>query len=81
MLKSNSFQTSVEAAVKRVRSGDFAFLGDQPVLEYLDQQQPCDTNIAKNLLTMKSYAFGLQLASEWTNPISVGILRVRHFYR
>ena len=73
---SGGFQSSIETAVKSVRDVDLAFIGDQPILEYINSKQPCDTMILKHVLQMQGYAFGLQLRSEWTNLLSVHILLV-----
>ena len=73
---SGGFQNSIETAVKSVRDVDLAFIGDQPILEYINSKQPCDTMILKHVLQMQGYAFGLQMRSEWTNLLSVHILLV-----
>lgn len=70
------YQLSAKSALKSVRESDLAFIADQPVLEYVNNRQPCDTMLVKHVLEMSSYAFGLQLRSEWTNHLSVHLLHV-----
>jgi len=77
MIDSGGFHSSIESAVKSVREDDLAFIGDQPILEFVNSQQPCDTMIVKHVLQMQSYAFGLQLRSEWTNHLSVHMLYLK----
>ncbi len=57
--------------------GGYAYLTDGPVLKYKHQRKPCNTFLLKNLLMAKGYGLGLQLRSEWTQLISVRILKVR----
>lgn len=76
IVESGGFQTSVESAIKSVRDVELAFIGDQPILEYINDKQPCDTMLIKHALEMQGYAFGLQLRSEWTNYLSVHLLHV-----
>ena len=74
------FELSTKSAIDKVRTGELAFIGDQPLLDYAHTRQPCDTSIIKHVLEMQSYAFGLQLSSEWTNSISVHLLHVSIVY-
>eukprot|EP00794_Sanderia_malayensis_P008975 gene8975-9933_t len=77
MVKSSGMQPSIRSAAELVRKNEFAFLDDQPLLEYLNKQKPCNTKILKHLVTTQSYAFALQLSSEWTNPISIQTLHLK----
>ena len=76
MVSMGTLVVSLENALERVKEEDYAFIGDQPLLEYVNAKQPCDTKIVKHVLDMGSYAFGLQLNSEWTNHFSVHLLKV-----
>ena len=80
IMSSGGFHDSIDTAVKSVRDVDLAFIGDQPILEYVDSKQPCDTMILKHVLQMQSYAFGLPMRSEWTNCLSVHMLLVSAIY-
>ncbi|XP_020899711.1 glutamate receptor 2 isoform X2 [Exaiptasia diaphana] len=73
----NTFVPSTKVGVNISRQGNFAYLTDQPSLDYYNQRKPCNTMLVKNLLDAKSYAIGLQRNSEWTNKISVTILELR----
>ena len=76
MTDKNSFSTSTTAAIERVRSGGYAYLTDEPVLQYKHQRRPCNTFLLGNLLMAKGYGLGLPLNSEWTQLLSVRILKV-----
>lgn len=75
----NTFVPSTKVGVNISRQGNFAYLTDQPSLDYYNQRKPCNTMLVKNLLDAKSYAIGLQRNSEWTNKISVTILEVNNY--
>ncbi|XP_065066326.1 glutamate receptor 3-like isoform X2 [Rhopilema esculentum] len=77
MVSIGTLVVSLEKALERVKEEDYAFIGDQPLLEYFNAKQPCNTKIVKHVLGMGSYAFGLQLNSEWTNHFSVHLLKLR----
>ena len=76
MKKGNTFVNSTKNGVARVREGDFAYLTDEPYLDYYDKKKPCNTMMLKNLLEAKSYGIGLQINSDLTNLFSVRILKV-----
>ena len=80
MTRKNSYAKSSTSAVKRVRQGGYAYLTDGPVLQYKHQRKPCNTFLLKNLLMAKGYGLGLPLNSEWTQLLSVRILKVRWEY-
>ena len=80
MNKENTFVNSTKEGVARVRQGGFAYLTDEPYLDYYNQKSPCNTMMLKNLLEAKSYGIGLQRRSDLTNPFSVAILKVRVTY-
>ncbi|XP_032238520.2 glutamate receptor 3 isoform X2 [Nematostella vectensis] len=73
----NTFVKGTDEGVNRSRTTPFAYLTDQPSLDYYNQRKPCNTMLVKNLLDAKSYALGLQRNSEWTDGISVAILQLR----
>jgi hypothetical protein len=72
----DTFVNSTKYGVKLSRKGNFAYLTDQPSLDFYNQRKPCNTMLVKDLLDAKSYAFGLQRNSEWTNELSVTLLQV-----
>ena len=77
------FKTFVDATsegVKKARSENYAYITEQPYLEYYNQQKPCNTRILNNLLQVKSYGIGLQKNSPYTNRISVAILEVSDLF-
>ena len=76
MKRENTFVNSTKDGVAKVREGGFAYLTDEPYLEYYNQKSPCNTMMLKNLLEAKSYGIGLQRRSELTNLFSVAILKV-----
>ena len=65
-----------KAGVKRARSGGYAYITEMPILEYQNNQKPCNTMLVENLFEVKSYGFGLTKNSEHTNELSVAILKV-----
>lgn len=77
MTRKSSYAKSSTSAVKRVRQGGYAYLTDGPVLQYKHQRKPCNTFLLRNLLMAKGYGLGLPLNSEWTQLLSVRILKVR----
>lgn len=80
MYRENTFVNSTKEGVARVRQGGFAYLTDEPYLDYYNQKSPCNTMMVKNLLEAKSYGIGLQRRSDLTNPFSVAILKVKVNY-
>lgn len=76
MKRGNTFVNSTKDGVARVRQGGFAYLTDEPYLDYYNMKDPCDTMMLKNLLEAKSYGIGLQRYSDLTNQFSVAILEV-----
>ena len=76
MKKSNTFVNSTKDGVAKVREGGFAYLTDEPYLDYYNKKSPCNTMMLKNLLEAKSYGIGLERNSDLTNQFSVEILKV-----
>ena len=76
MKSHNTFVNSTKDGVAKVRKGGFAYLTDEPYLDYYDKKSPCNTEMLKNLLEAKSYGIGLQRNSDLTNQFSVEILKV-----
>ncbi|XP_048582630.1 glutamate receptor ionotropic, kainate 2 isoform X2 [Nematostella vectensis] len=77
MFRQMEFVSSTKEGVARVREGTYAYLTEQPYLDYYNKREPCDTILLNNLLTAKSYGFGMQRNSPYINEISVGILNLR----
>ena len=73
----NSFATSAKKGVEKARKGGFAYITEEPILEYYNSISPCNTMLVKQLLEAKSYGFALTKNSELTNKLSVNILKVR----
>ena len=76
MKRDNTFVNSTNAGVTKVREGGFAYLTDEPYLDYYNKKSPCNTMMLKNLLEAKSYGIALQRNSDMTNQFSVAILQV-----
>ena len=76
MKKGNTFVNSTKDGVAKVQEGGFAYLTDEPYLDYYNMKEPCNTTMLKNLLEAKSYGIALQRNSELTDQISVAILKV-----
>lgn len=76
MRQQNSFVSSTKEGVAKARAGGYAYLTEQPYLDYYNQRKPCNTMLLNNLLTAKSYGFGLQRNSQYVNALSVAILNV-----
>jgi hypothetical protein len=72
----NSFATSAKKGVEKARKGGFAYITEEPILEYYNSISPCNTMLVKQLLEAKSYGFALTKNSELTNKLSVNILKV-----
>ncbi|XP_073257568.1 glutamate receptor 2-like [Porites lutea] len=62
--------------VEKARTEQYAYLTEQPFLEYYNHQK-CNTRLLNNLLQSQAYGIGLQKDSEYTNEISVAILKLR----
>ena len=75
----DSAMTSSTAGVQRARNGGYAYITETPILEYYNNQKPCNTMLVENLFEVKSYGFGLPKNSEHTNALSVAILKVCMF--
>ena len=76
MRTGNTFVNSTKDGVEKVRQGGFAYLTDEPYLDYYNSRKPCNTMMLENLLEAKSYGIALQRNSELTNEFSVAILKV-----
>ena len=76
MREHQTFVNATSEGVKKARSEDYAYITEQPYLEYYNQQKPCNTRLLNNLLQAKAYGIGLQQNSPYTNRISVAILAV-----
>ena len=76
MKKGNTFVNSTKYGVAKVQEGGFAYLTDEPYLDYYNMKEPCNTTMLKNLLEAKSYGIALQRNSDLTDQISVAILKV-----
>ena len=71
-----AFVSSTRVGVDKVRQGNFAYLTDEPYLNYYNQKKPCNTRLVKGLLETKGYGIGIQRNSDLTNSLSVAILKV-----
>ncbi|CAB3985657.1 glutamate receptor 2-like isoform X1 [Paramuricea clavata] len=69
--------TSSKAGVARARLGGYAYISETPILENYNNQKPCNTMLVGDLFEVKSYGFGLTKNSEYTNALSVAILKLR----
>ncbi len=67
---------SSKTGVKRAREGGYAYITETPILDYYNNQKPCNTMLVRKLFEVKSYGFGLPKNSEHTNELSVAILKV-----
>lgn len=76
MREHKTFVDATSEGVKKARSENYAYITEQPYLEYYNQQKPCNTRLLNNLLQAKGYGIGLQQNSPYTNRISVAILAV-----
>ncbi|CAB3985655.1 glutamate receptor 2-like isoform X1 [Paramuricea clavata] len=77
MTRFNSFANGASKGVKKARKGGFAYITEEPILEYYNSRSPCNTMLVKQLLEAKSYGFALAKNSELTNKLSVNILKLR----
>lgn len=73
----DSAMSSSKQGVQRARGGGYAYITETPILEYYNNQKPCNTMLVRKLFEVKSYGFGLPKNSEHTNALSVAILKVR----
>ena len=60
------FVASQEEGLKRVRdsNGRYAYLGESPDINYMNQRQPCDTMKVGHNLDTKGYGIGTPLGSD-----------------
>lgn len=75
----NTFAERSASGVERARNGGFAYITEEPILDYYNTRSPCNTMLVKHLFEAKSYGFALQKNSELTTSLSVNILKVRIF--
>lgn len=61
----------------KVQEGDYAFIWDSAVLEYVINQDPCNTFILNDLFSPLGYGIGLPLHSPYKDAISNEILKLR----
>ena len=76
MREHQTFVSTTAEGVNKARRENYAYITEQPYLEYYNQQKPCNTRLLNNLLQAKGYGIGLQQNSPYTNRISVAILAV-----
>ena len=76
----NTFASSAVEAVEQARKGGFAYITEEPILEYYNSLSPCNTILVNQLLEAKSYGFALPKNSELTTNLSVNILKVRWIF-
>ena len=72
----NTFAAGAAVGVERARKGGFAYITEDPILEYYNSRNPCNTMLVKHLLETKSYGFALPKNSELTTNFSINILNV-----
>ncbi|XP_020899708.1 glutamate receptor ionotropic, kainate 2 isoform X2 [Exaiptasia diaphana] len=77
MRQKNSYAPSTSTGVEWARKGGYAYLTEQPYLDYYNMRKPCNTTLLNNLISYKSYGFGLQRNSPYVNELSVAILKLR----
>ena len=77
MTRFNTFAASASVGVEKSRKGGFAYITEDPILEYYNSRSPCNTMLVKHLLEAKSYGFALPKNSELTTNLSVNILKLR----
>jgi len=80
MRQKNSYAPSTSVGVQLVRQGGYAYLTEQPYLDYYNMRKPCNTTLLNNLISYKSYGIGLQRNSPYVNELSVAILKVTFFF-
>lgn len=61
----------------QVRNGDFAYVWDSAVLEYIVEEEPCDLQTVGRIFGKLGYGFGLQKNSPYTQQLSSLILQLR----
>ena len=77
MTRFNTFAASASVGVEKARNAGFAYITEDPILEYYNSRSPCNTMLVKGLLEAKSYGFALPKNSELTTNLSVNILNLR----
>ena len=76
METNNAFANSTRGGVDRVLRENFAYMTDEPYLDYYNKKYPCDTTLVKHLMETKGYGIAMQRNSDMTNCVNVAILKV-----
>ncbi|CAB4054867.1 GRIN [Lepeophtheirus salmonis] len=71
--ENESFVTSYESGVEKVLSGNYAFLGESTMLDYLVQRN-CNLTQIGDLIDSKGYGIATPKGSKWRDKISQAIL-------
>ncbi|XP_035697996.1 glutamate receptor ionotropic, delta-2-like [Branchiostoma floridae] len=76
----DGLQTSLDAAVTRVREGDYIFIHDGPWVEYEvlhDEANSCQLMMVGNTFLHRSYAIGLPHGSPYTEELTISVLEMK----
>ncbi|XP_078611649.1 glutamate receptor ionotropic, kainate 2-like [Branchiostoma floridae x Branchiostoma japonicum] len=69
--------TSMEEGLKKVREGNYAFISDNVVLDYVATRQPCDIKTVGRLFRNAGYGVLLAKGSPYTGEFSNAIIQAR----
>ncbi|CAL8116108.1 unnamed protein product [Orchesella dallaii] len=72
----NVFVQTYEQGIKRVLQGNYAFLIESPMLDYVVQRD-CNLTQIGGLLDSKGYGIGMPKGSPWRDKLSLAILELQ----
>jgi len=67
---------SFTEGVRRVREGNYAYIGESASFDYINNRLPCDTIKVGDPVITRGYAIATQTGSQWRERLSLGILRL-----
>jgi len=74
--KPSVFVTKYDDGVRRVKKGNYAFLMESTMLDYVVQRD-CNLTQIGGLLDSKGYGIGTPKGSKWRDPLSLAILELQ----
>ncbi|CAD7001786.1 unnamed protein product [Ceratitis capitata] len=75
-IKSTAFTTTYEEGIKRVNQGNYAFLMESTMLDYIVQRD-CNLTQIGGLLDTKGYGIATPKGSPWRDKMSLSILELQ----
>ncbi|KAM8829647.1 putative glutamate receptor isoform 1-T1 [Synchiropus picturatus] len=75
MVRKKSFVSSTQEGLRRVKEGNFAFIGESVTMD-LAVARNCELVRAQEVISMRGYAIAAPPGSPWVKNLSIAILRM-----